>query len=367
MTSSTLAPARWWYPLADGRIECSLCPRRCRLRDQQHGFCLVRVNRGGQLFLTTYGRSTGFCLDPIEKKPLHHFYPGTAVLSFGTAGCNLACKYCQNWSISAAKALDAAIRDEADPIAIAAAAQSAGAAGIAFTYNDPIIFAEYAIDTARAARAQGLYTVAVTNGYIDTPAREEFFAAMDAANVDLKAFTEAFYRRYCGGHLEPVRETLRYLVHHTTLWLEITTLIIPTLNDTDAEIASLAEWIATELAPTVPLHLTAFHPAFKLLDLPPTPPSTLQRLRAVARRAGLHYVYTGNILDPAGGATYCPRCHTPLIERYIYAITAWYLTPDGHCPRCDYLLEGHFSSRPGAFGNRRLPIRIAPLRSSPAR
>lgn len=351
-------PAQFWRPLADGRLECTLCPRRCKLRPRQHGACLVRANDAGRMVLTTYGRSTGFCLDPIEKKPLNHFYPGTAVLSFGTAGCNLACKYCQNWSISAAKALDATIGDEGTPETIVAAAKATGAAGIAFTYNDPIIFAEYAIDCARAAHEVGLYTVAVTNGYIEPEAYAPFFSVMDAANVDLKAFTEHFYQRYCGGHIEPVKETLKYLVHHTTVWVEVTTLIIPTLNDSDDEIRVLARWIRDALAPHVPLHLTAFHPDFKLRDLPPTPPQTLQRARAIAKAEGLWHVYTGNIWDREGSTTFCPGCGAALIARDGYAITAYRLTPDGACPDCHRPLEGRFTRTPGHFGNRRIPIRL---------
>jgi len=352
-------PARFWRPNPDGRIECTLCPRHCRLRPGQHGACLVRANVGGQMVLTTYGRSTGFCLDPIEKKPLNHFYPGSAVFSFGTAGCNLACKYCQNWSISAAKALDAAINDEGSPEAVVAAAQQSGAAGIAFTYNDPIIFAEYAIDCARLARQAGLYTVAVTNGYIEPEAFDPFFSVMDAANVDLKAFSEAFYQRYCGGHIEPVKETLSYLVHHTDVWVEITTLIIPTLNDSDAEIRALAQWVRDTLNPFVPVHFTAFHPDFKLIHLPPTPASTLRHARAIARDEGLVHVYTGNVWDPEGSTTFCPGCGQPLIERAGYAITAYRLTTSGACSACGRPLEGRFAAEPGHFGNRRIPIRLS--------
>ncbi len=354
-----LYPARYARSLADGRLECVLCPRRCKLRPGQHGACLVRANVEGQMVLTTYGRSTGFCLDPIEKKPLNHFYPGTAVLSFGTAGCNLACKYCQNWSISAAKALDETINDEGTPEAIVAAAQATGAAGIAFTYNDPIIFAEYAIDCAHMAHRAGLYTVAVTNGYIEPEARKEFFAAMDAANVDLKGFSETFYQKYCGGHLQPVLDTLRYLVHETSVWLEITTLLIPTLNDSDEEIEALSRWILKELGATVPLHFTAFHPDFKLLHLPPTPASTLRRARAIAQRVGLKHVYTGNVYDPEGSTTYCAQCRAALIEREIYAIRAYRLTADGACPHCGHPMDGRFAARAGTFGNRRIPIRLS--------
>jgi len=350
------APARYYRRLPDGRLECVLCPRRCKLREGQHGACLVRANLGGKMVLTTYGRSSGFCIDPIEKKPLNHFYPGTAVLSFGTAGCNLACKYCQNWSISAAKELDATLDDAGTPEAIVAAALAYGAQGLAFTYNDPIIFAEYAIDCAELARKHQLYTVAVTNGYIEPGAREEFFGAMDAANVDLKGFTEEFYFRYCGGKLQPVLDTLRYLVHQTDVWVEITTLLIPGLNDSESEIRALSRWVRDELKTTVPLHFTAFFPAFKMLDRPPTPPQTLVRARAIAREEGLAYVYTGNVRDREGATTYCPDCGTPLIKRDGYLITRYALTPEGHCPACGREIEGRFAAAPGHFGNRRIPI-----------
>ncbi|RMF84319.1 MAG: AmmeMemoRadiSam system radical SAM enzyme, partial [Nitrospirae bacterium] len=262
---ATAHPARWWTPLEGGAVRCDLCPRDCRLKPGQRGHCFVRANEGGELVLTTYGRSSGFCLDPIEKKPLNHFLPGSATLSFGTAGCNLACRFCQNWDISKSRDTDT-LAAAASPEAIAARAAELGARSVAFTYNDPVIFAEYAVDTAVACHAREVATVAVTAGYIHPEPRAELFAHMDAANVDLKGFTDDFYRRLCRGHLEPVLDTLRYLVHETDCWVEITTLLIPGWNDGDEEVRAEAAWIREELGPHVPLHLTAFHPDFKMLD-----------------------------------------------------------------------------------------------------
>ena len=277
-------PAGWWQESEDGkRVLCGLCPRACSLGPGDRGFCFVRQNVGGQMVTTTYGRSTGFCVDPIEKKPLNHFYPGTSVLSFGTAGCNLGCKFCQNWSQSRSRDVDAAC-EVADPQTIAAAAQTLGCRSVAFTYNDPIVWAEYAIDTAKACRAAGVKTVAVTSGYITPAAREAFYEHMDAANVDLKGFTEDFYHRLTGGHLEPVLDTLRWLADRGNIWLEITNLVIPRANDAPDELRRMCEWIFQNLGPDVPLHFSAFHPDFKLIDREPTPLATLLRAYEIARR-----------------------------------------------------------------------------------
>jgi pyruvate formate lyase activating enzyme len=348
-------PGRWYHRLEDGRVHCDLCPRDCVLKEGQRGQCFVRQAIGGRMVLTTYGRSSGFCVDPIEKKPLNHFYPGTAVLSFGTAGCNLACRFCQNWDISKSREWDT-LAAQASPEAIADKAAALGCRSIAFTYNDPVIFAEYAIDTAAACRALGIQTVAVTAGYISEQARAEFFAAMDAANVDLKGFSEDFYRKLAHGHLQPVLDTLRYLVHETPVWVEITTLLIPGYNDSDEEVRTQCEWIATTLGAHVPLHFTAFHPDYKMLDTPATPPSTLARARQIALEVGLHFVYTGNVHDPAGGSTYCPSCHALLIERDWYQLGAYNLTADGHCNRCGAPIPGHFDAHPGDWGPHRLPV-----------
>jgi pyruvate formate lyase activating enzyme len=356
-TPESLHPAQWWHALDDGRIQCDLCPRDCKLHEGQRGACFVRMRVGDAMVLTTYGRSSGFCVDPIEKKPLNHFYPGSAVLSFGTAGCNLACKFCQNWDISKSRDMDR-LMDQASPEAIAEAALQTGCKSVAFTYNDPVIFAEYAMDTADACHARGIQTVAVTAGYIHAEPRRAFFSKMDAANVDLKAFTEDFYFKLTGAHLQPVLDTLVYLKHETSVWFEITTLLIPGHNDSDAELTALSKWVARELGPDVPLHFSAFHPDFKMPDVPPTPPATLRRARRMALEQGLHYVYTGNVHDPEGDTTYCPQCHAALIERDWYEIRSYRLTPDGHCPDCGAAIAGRFDTQAGHFGRRRIPIRM---------
>ncbi len=351
-------PARYWRRLPGGKIECTLCPRRCRLSEGQRGLCFVRRREGDRMVLTTYGRSSGFCIDPIEKKPLNHFYPGTSVLSFGTAGCNLACKFCQNWDISKARAQDR-LMDAADPDTIAAAAARYGCRSVAFTYNDPVIFLEYAVDTARACRARDIRTVAVTAGYIEPEPAREFFAVMDAANVDLKGFSERFYRRLCAGRLAPVLDTLRFIRHETDCWLELTTLLIPGWNDDPDELRAMCRWIADELGPEVPLHFTAFHPDWKMLDTPPTPPATLRRARDIAREEGLWFVYTGNVHDPEGQTTYCPRCEAPVIVRDWYAILAYELDARGRCRRCGAAVPGRFGAAVGDWGPRRMPVRLS--------
>lgn len=361
MTTSNTArpdhPARYWHKLEDGRIQCDVCPRFCKLHDNQEGLCYVRARRGDQLVLTTYGRSSGFCIDPIEKKPLNHFLPGTPILSFGTAGCNLACKFCQNWDMSKAREMEV-LADEASPERIARVAQQLGCRSVAYTYNDPVIFLEYAMDVAKACRAQGIKSVAVTAGYITEAPRREFFRYMDAANVDLKAFTENFYHKICGGHLQPVLDTLKYIKHETTCWLEITTLLIPGENDSEAELTALSEWVARELGSEVPVHFTAFHPDWKMLDHQPTPPATLNRARNLAMQAGLHYVYTGNVHDEAGGSTYCPACGTKVIGRDWHEITQWNMSAAGACGSCGHAIAGVFEAKPGTWGAQRRPVRL---------
>jgi len=350
-------PARYWQRLEDGRIQCDVCPRDCKLNDGQRGLCFVRKREDNQMVLTTYGRSSGFCVDPIEKKPLNHFYPGSSVLSFGTAGCNLACKFCQNWDISKSRQWDR-LCDQAAPDELAAAALRHGCKSIAFTYNDPVIFLEYAVDAAKVCHAAGIKTVAVTAGYIHTEPRREFFTHMDAANVDLKGFSEQFYHKLCAGALNPVLETLEYLVNETEVWTEITTLLIPGQNDSDDELTAMCAWIANHLGPDVPLHFTAFHPDYNMRDLPPTPAATLTRARTIALKTGLHYVYTGNIHDAAGGTTACPACTAPLIVRDWYNIQNYRLTDSGHCPDCGHAISGHFEHFKTAFGNQRMPVVI---------
>ncbi|MBI5279253.1 MAG: AmmeMemoRadiSam system radical SAM enzyme [Burkholderiales bacterium] len=350
-------PAQWWHALDDGRIQCDLCPRDCKLRDGQRGHCFVRMREGDAMVLTTYGRSSGFCVDPIEKKPLNHFYPGSSVLSFGTAGCNLACKFCQNWDISKAKDMDR-LMDQASPEAIARAALACGSRSVAFTYNDPVIFAEYAMDTADACHAHGIHSVAVTAGYIHAAPARPFYARMDAANVDLKGFTEDFYFRQTGAHLQPVLDTLACIHHDTACWLEITTLLIPGHNDSSEELKALAQWVMRELGPEVPIHFTAFHPDYKMTDVPRTPVTTLVRAREIAMGEGLHYVYTGNVHNKEGDTTFCPACRARLVERDWYRIDAYRLDAQGECPECGHAIAGHFDPTAGNFGSRRIPIRI---------
>ena len=362
-------PTRYWHRLDDGRVQCDLCPRECRLHEGQRGLCFVRARRDDAIVLTSYGRSSGFCVDPIEKKPLNHFLPGTSVLSFGTAGCNLACRFCQNWDISKSRELDT-LADAASPEAIARAAQRLGCASVAFTYNDPVIFAEYAMDVADACHALGIKAVAVTAGYMNPAPRADFYRHMDAANVDLKGFTEAFYADLCAAHLAPVLDTLRYLVHETSVWVEITTLLIPGRNDSDEELDRLTRWVVAELGPHVPLHFTAFHPDYKLLDVPPTPPATLTRARNIALANGVRYAYTGNVPDRSGQSTTCHACGALLIERDGYEIGTYRVTDDGHCGACGERIPGVFAGRAGRWGARRLPVRIAAFateRSHPAR
>ncbi|HRP96043.1 MAG TPA: AmmeMemoRadiSam system radical SAM enzyme [Rhodocyclaceae bacterium] len=350
-------PARYWHRLDDGRIQCDLCPRYCRLHEGQRGACFVRMREADAMVLTTYGRSSGFCIDPIEKKPLNHFLPGSSVLSFGTAGCNLACKFCQNWDISKSRDMDR-LMDAASPDELARAALDSGCRSVAFTYNDPVIFTEYAIDCAEAAHARGLKAVAVTAGYITELARGDFYASIDAANVDLKGFTDDFYVRLCGAHLQPVLDTLVWLVHETDVWVEITTLLIPGQNDSDAELTALSQWVARELGTTVPLHFTAFHPDFKLTDVAPTPAATLTRARRIAMRQGLQHVYTGNVHDVEGGTTHCTGCGEAVIVRDWYEILAYRLDADGHCRGCGTPLAGRFEPFEAGFGARRIPVSI---------
>ena len=354
---ASVVPTRYWHRLGDGRVQCDVCPRFCKLREGQRGLCFVRGRLDDQIVLTTYGRSSGFCVDPIEKKPLNHFLPGTPVLSFGTAGCNLFCKFCQNWDISKSREVDT-LADQAAPEVIARAAAELDCRSVAFTYNDPVIFLEYAVDVAEACRERGILTVAVTAGEICPEPRREFYQWMDAANVDLKAFTERFYRQVCGAELAPVLDTLVYLKHETDVWFEITTLLIPGENDSDREIDEMTRWIADELGTDVPLHFTAFHPDFKMRDRPPTPPATLSRARRLALDNGLRYVYTGNVHDEAGGSTYCHACGEKVVARDWYVLNEWHLDAEGRCKFCSTPCAGRFDERPGGWGARRLPVRL---------
>ncbi len=355
--SSTSVSGRYWHRLEDGRLQCDLCPRFCKLRDGQQGLCFVRAREGDEIVLTTYGRSSGFCIDPIEKKPLNRFLPGTPILSFGTAGCNLACKFCQNWDMSKSREMDR-LADQASPEQLARAAVESGCRSIAFTYNDPVIFLEYAVDVAQAAREQGVNSVAVSAGYICPEPRQEFFQHMDAANIDLKGFTERFYHKICGGHLAPVLDTLLYLKHETSVWFEITPLLIPGENDSPAEIQQMTQWIYDNLGADVPVHFTAFHPDYRMLDYPDTPADTLSMARDIAISNGLNYVYTGNVHDSAGGSTYCPNCKTRLVERDWYQLGAWHLDSQFGCRSCGNWIAGVFEEHPGSWGRQRQVLKI---------
>lgn len=351
-------PGRYWHVLEDGRVQCDLCPRFCKLRQGQQGLCFVRENDGNEIVSTTYGRSSGYCIDPIEKKPLNHFLPGSPVLSFGTAGCNLACKFCQNWDISKSREMHT-LADQASPELIARAAAELGCKSVAYTYNDPVIFLEYAIDVARACREHDIKSVAVTAGYICDEPRKEFFSWMDAANVDLKAFTEKFYYKITGGHLQPVLDTLVYIKHNTDVWLETTTLLIPGENDSEAELDEMTSWVVDKLGPDVPMHFTAFHPEWKMMDHASTPASTLTKAREIAIKNGVRYAYTGNVHDKSGGSTYCHECGTELIGRDWYELSTWNLTEDGKCRHCQTPCAGVFEEAPGTWGARRQPVRLS--------
>jgi pyruvate formate lyase activating enzyme len=357
ISSAEQYPARYWHMLPDGRIQCDLCPRDCKLNEGQRGACFVRGRINDMMVLTTYGRSSGFCIDPIEKKPLNHFYPGSSILSFGTAGCNLACKFCQNWDISKSRSFDK-LADQASPQAIAQNAAALECKSVAFTYNDPVIFAEYAMDVADACHALDIRTVAVTAGYMHAQPRQEFYAKMDAANVDLKAFTDEFYFKQTGAHLQPVLDTLKFLRQETGVWVELTTLLIPGYNDSAHEIGQMSEWVAKELGVEVPLHFTAFHPDYKMTHIPATPASKLTEARQIAHSAGLQHVYTGNVHDLSGGTTLCTGCKQPLIVRDWYLIRDYTLTETGKCPHCGTQLAGHFEKFEKQFGRQRIPVNV---------
>jgi pyruvate formate lyase activating enzyme len=327
-----MVEAQFYKKLENGKALCYLCPRYCEIGNGQTGFCFVRKNEGGVLYALAYANPYAVHIDPIEKKPLSHYLPGTQILSIGTAGCNLGCKFCQNWDISKAR-YDHERAYAFTPPAVVEMALQRGCPSIAFTYNDPVIWAEYAIDIAKAAHQAGLKTVMVTAGYITPEALPAVYDHMDAANVDLKGFTENFYRKTCLAHLAPVLETLKTLKRRGTTWLEITNLIIPTLNDALGEIRAMCRWILDHLGPEVPLHFTGFHPDFKLMHLPPTPGHVLEEARLLALEMGMHYVYVGNVTTKEGNNTYCPGCRTLLIRRSWHAVHEINLT-GGCCPAC---------------------------------
>ncbi len=356
MRDGHTVPTRYWHALPDGRVQCDVCPRACKLHEGQRGLCFVRARADDRIVLTSYGRSSGFCVDPVEKKPLNHFLPGTPVLSFGTAGCNLACRFCQNWDISKSREIDT-LGAAAGPEELAATAQALGCRSVAFTYNDPVIFMEYAADVADACRERSIRSIAVSAGYVNAEPRAEFFGHLDAANIDLKGFTEAFYEKITFGRLATVLETLEYLAG-TGVWLEVTTLLIPGRNDGDAELARMCAWFAEHLGPDVPLHFTAFHPDFKMRDAPPTPPQTLRRARRIALDHGLRFVYTGNVHDPDGGTTTCPGCGAAVVVRDWYRMVRYELSDSGTCVHCGHQVPGVYDGPAGDWGARRLPVSI---------
>ncbi len=348
-------PTRHWHALDDGRVQCDVCPRACKLLEGQQGVCFVRGRKGDGVVLTTYGRSSGFCVDPVEKKPLNHFLPGTPILSFGTAGCNLACRFCQNWDISKSKEIDT-LADEASPDAIARTAVELGCRSVAFTYNDPTIFLEYAVDVADACHEVGVAAVAVTAGYINPDPRAALYGRLDAANIDLKGFTEDFYRHRCGAELGAVLDSIEYLHHETDAWLELTTLLIPGLNDGDDELDRMTRWVVEHLGPDVPMHFSAFHPDYRMLDQPPTPPATLSRARRIAMANGVRFAYTGNVHDGDGQSTRCPGCGDVVVERDWYRIGRYGLDDGGACRTCGTRVPGVFDGPAGDWGTRRVPV-----------
>ncbi|MBF0264228.1 MAG: AmmeMemoRadiSam system radical SAM enzyme [Gammaproteobacteria bacterium] len=345
-SSNSICKTKYWHKIdasdKNSRVQCDLCPRFCQIPEGHRGLCYIRANEQQQIVMTSYGRSSGFAVDPIEKKPLNHFYPGSSIYSFGTAGCNLTCKFCQNWDISKSRQMDK-LMSHASPEQIAVNAKARNCSSVAYTYNDPIIFHEYAIDVAAACREQGLKSVAVTAGYICPEPRQEFFAQMDAVNIDLKAFSENFYQKMTGSHLHNVLETIEYIHHETKNWMELTTLLIPDLNDSDQEIHDMCDWIIDHIGADVPIHFSAFHPTYKLTDKPGTPLATLLRARKIALDAGLHYVYTGNVHHSESASTWCHQCGHLLIERDWYQLGEFGLTPDGQCLNCGTICSGHFS------------------------
>ena len=353
--SSDTVTTDYWHLLDDGRVQCDLCPRFCKLHEEQRGLCFVRQNQHSQIVLTSYGRSSGFAVDPIEKKPLNHFYPGSSVFSFGTAGCNLACKFCQNWDISKSREMDT-LMSKSEPEMIANKALELGCQSVAYTFNDPVIFHEYAIDTAIACRELGLKSVAVSAGYVCPKPRAEFYQYMDAANIDLKAFSERFYHQLTGSHLQAILETLEYLYHETSVWLELTTLIIPGENDSPAELEAMTQWVVEKLGADVPMHFSAFHPDWKMRDTPATLLASLLLARDIALKNGIRYAYVGNVHHKAADSTYCHACGELLIGRDWYELSEWQLDNHGACLACGTLCAGHFATEPGKWGAKRMTV-----------
>lgn len=341
MKSNELKEAFWWKKTDREKILCTLCPRYCEIGIGQPGFCYIRQNIDGKLYTLGYGKPTGFAIDPIEKKPLNHFLPGTKILSFGTAGCNLGCKFCQNWSISKAQ-LDEINSLTASPDDVVQLAKQYSTPSIAFTYNDPTIFGEYVVDISKIAREEKIKSVMVTAGYIDKDARKDVYRFIDAANVDLKGFTERFYFKNTFSHLNDVLDTLVWIKNETEVWIELTTLLIPDENDSVEEIKNECDWILENLGENVPLHFTAFHPDFKMRNKIATPHLTLLRAKNIAEQVGIKYCYVGNVHDSKNQSTYCSKCNSLLIERDWHQIK-FHNIKNNSCTSCGHKVPGIFS------------------------
>ncbi|MBN1426586.1 AmmeMemoRadiSam system radical SAM enzyme [Candidatus Fermentibacteria bacterium] len=332
--------AKYWNPIEQQRVACTLCPRGCEVADRERGYCGVRENVGGRYVTLVYGRAVAANVDPIEKKPLFHFLPGTTAFSIATAGCNMECKFCQNWDISQFRPEQIRSTD-LFPTDVAAAARGRSCASIAYTYSEPVIFYEYMLDSAIEGHRLGVRSVMISNGYILKEPLLELLPRLDAVKVDLKAFTDTFYQKLCAGKLQPVLDSLRWIKEQGT-WLEIVDLILPTQNDGEGEILALSEWIVDELGPDVPVHFSQFHPTYRIRNLPRTPVSTLERCYRIAKNAGLNFVYLGNVPGLGYENTLCPGCGTTLIRRVGFTVLSNTLK-EGACPSCGRAIPGVWS------------------------
>jgi len=329
--------ASWYKKLEEGRVECQLCPQACTVADMERGMCGVRENRSGVYHTLVYGRACAVHIDPIEKKPFFHVMPGEKAFSFSTAGCNVECKFCQNWELSQFRPEQVEARD-LPPSLLVQAAKRSGARLTAATYGEPVVFWEYVRDAATAANAAGLKPTVVSNGFIQEQPLRDVLPLLSAVKVDLKSFRDQFYREQVRGKLEPVLKSLQ-IIHDSGVWLEIVVLLVPTLNDSAAEIRDMTKWVAANLGPDVPVHFTRFHPTYRLTDLPPTPVPTLERAWTIGRDAGLHYVYLGNVPGHPGENTVCPGCGEIVIRRMGFQVLQNNLE-DGTCPGCHLEIPG---------------------------
>jgi len=332
--------ARYYKKLPEREIECTLCPRQCKLGDKERGYCGDRENQGGTYYTLVYGKACAIHIDPIEKKPLFHFLPGTNALSIAAAGCNVNCKFCQNWEISQVRPEQVRHYDF-PPSQVVKSAMTNGCPTIAYTYTEPVVFYEYVYDTAVKGRSQGVKSVVISGGYVNPEPLQELTKVVEAIKIDLKGFSQDFYTKYVNGELKPVLEAIK-IVHQSSAWLEIVYLVIPTLNDSPQEIQKMCRWIMKEVGPDVPLHFSRFYPMYLIKNLPPTPISTLERSWKIALNEGLHYVYIGNVPGHKAESTYCPQCHKTVIKRTGYQIEAINLK-SGHCRFCGHSIPGIWS------------------------